>query len=442
MCSIYFEQNRSISAFPPPFGPSKFREQLHARLRTWTTTAVLLGVCSLFGARAQETIRMSLAGEEAAEARRKANSTIGYYNLKLGLAALRVSSTLGIEGNDNVNNSETNAEADVSFRPSFNLQLLWPITDQNSLNLNIGAGYSFYVQHPHLDQLFLTPGSEFSFDIYAGNFWINLHDRVSITDNAYQDPTVAGTGDYEQFQNAAGLSALWDLNTILIRGNYDHVNYIALGNSQSMRSGESEVLSVAAGYALKPQNMVGVELGGSLMRYDRTQTNSIYSDANQWNAGLYYEAPLSQYIKFKGSAGYTVYTPTSSNHTNDFSGYYAQLALTHRLNAFVDYSVSGGRSISFGFFGGTVDLYSARWQANWRIVRDFSIGTSFSYEHGTEVYTSSETFDRYGPGFSIAHIITTKLQASLNYQFYQRNSDLSDRSYTLNTVTLTLTYQF
>jgi hypothetical protein len=404
-------------------------------------TVLLLAASLLLGARAQETIRLSLAGEDAAEARRKANSTLGYYNLKLGLAALRVSSSLGIEGNDNVNNSATNVEADVSFRPSVNLQLIWPVTDQNSLNLNIGAGYSFYVQHSRLNQLFLTPGSELSFDIYAGNFWINLHDRVSITENSYQDPTVVGTGDYEQFQNAVGLSALWDLNKILIKGNYDHVNYIALGNSQGTRSGDSDVLSVAAGYALKPQNMVGVELGGSLMRYDTT-TNSIYSDANQWNVGLYYESPLSQYIKFKGSAGYTVYGPNTSTATNNYSGYYAQLALTHRLNQFVDYGLSGGRRISFGFFGGTVDLYSARWQANWKIVKDVSIGTSFTYEHGTEIYTGSETFNRYGPGASLSHVFTTKLQGTLSYQFYKRNSDLANRSYLLNIVTLMLTYQF
>jgi hypothetical protein len=108
----------------------------------------------------------------------------------------------------------------------------------------------------------------------------------------------------------------------------------------------------------------------------------------------------------------------------------------------VDYGLSGGRSISFGFFGGTVDLYSARWQANWKIVKDVSIGTSFTYEHGTEIYTGSETFNRYGPGALLSHVFTTKLQGTLSYQFYKRNSDLANRSYLLNIVTLMLTYQF
>jgi hypothetical protein len=443
ICSIHFEQKDTISTFPSFIRPPKFETQLHATPRIKTIAALLAGVSLIFGARAQETIRMSLTGAEAAEMRRKANSTIGYYNLKLGLAAVRVSSSLAIEGNDNVNNTATNAEADVSFRPSVNLQLLWPVTDQNSLSLNIGAGYSVYVQHSRLNQVFLTPGSELSFDIYAGSFWINLHDRVSITDNSYQDPTVAGTGDYEQFQNALGLSALWDLNKIVLKAGYDHVNYIALGGTtQNRPSGQSEVFSVAGGYVLQPGNTIGVEVGDSIVHYDKNQTSSLYPDANQWNAGLYYESRLSQYFKFKGSAGYTVYSPNSSGQTNDYSGYYGQLAITHRLNQFVDYGLTGGRSISFGFFGGTVDLYSARWQANWHVLRDIALSTSFSYENGTQFVSGSEKFERYGPGFAISRTFTTKLSGSLNYQFYQRYSDLPNRSYPLNIATLTVLYQF
>lgn len=388
---------------------------------------------------------MSTAGADAAEARRAANSTLGYYNLKLGPAALRFGSSLGVEFTDNVNNSTTNVEADVSFRPAITAQLLWPLTGQNSLNFTIGAGYSFYVQHSELNQFFLTPGSELSFDIYSGDFLINLHDRFSISDNAYQDPTVAGTGNYAQFQNALGLSATWDLNKAVVKAGYDHVNYISLGKNQSHPSGQSEVFSVSAGYALKPGQLLGVELGGSLVRYSQAATNASYSDGDQWNAGLFYESQVSQYLKFRGSAGYTVFAPQGSvpaaSFTN-YSGVYGQLGITHRINQYADYSLSGGRSITFGFYGGTIDLYSVRWQANWHVVHDIGIGTFFTYEHGTQIYAGAEIFDRYGPGLSLSRAITTKLTGSLAYQFYNRTSDIADRSYIANIVTLALAYQF
>ena len=121
---------------------------------------------------------------------------------------------------------------------------------------------------------------------------------------------------------------------------------------------------------------------------------------------------------------------------------YGELGITHRLNQYVEYSLSGGRNINIGFYGGTIDYYFARWQAMWKVVRDFGIGTSFIFEHGTELYSGGETFDRYGPGFSVSRVITTKLTGSLAYQFYNRTSNLPDRNYMLNLVTLTLSYQF
>ena len=59
-------------------------------------------------ARGQEAVRMSIASAEAAEARSKAASTIGYYNLKLGPTAWNFGAGLGVQYNSNVNNVESN----------------------------------------------------------------------------------------------------------------------------------------------------------------------------------------------------------------------------------------------------------------------------------------------------------------------------------------------
>ena len=114
--------------------------------------------------------------------------------------------------NSNVYLTEDHPEGDLIFRPQINTRMLWPVSDQNSINLALGGGYSAYVSNPNLDRAFITPGSELSFDLYVGDFWINLHDRFSITENTYQDPTVAGSGNYSQFQNALGAATTWDLN--------------------------------------------------------------------------------------------------------------------------------------------------------------------------------------------------------------------------------------
>src|SRR5438309_955973 len=66
---------------------------------------------------AQEAARMSLASAEAAQARRKAASTIGYYNLQVGPTAWRFGAGLGLEYNDNVTLRQGNAESDFIFSP-------------------------------------------------------------------------------------------------------------------------------------------------------------------------------------------------------------------------------------------------------------------------------------------------------------------------------------
>src|SRR5258706_5102655 len=143
---------------------------------------VILAAFVGINGRAQEAVRMSIASAEAAEARRKAESSIGYYNLKVGPTGWRFGTGLAMEYNDNVENLAKTPEGDFIFRPQINAQMIWPLSEKNSINLSLGVGYSFYVDHTRLDRLFATPGSELSFNLYVGDFWINLHDRFSITE--------------------------------------------------------------------------------------------------------------------------------------------------------------------------------------------------------------------------------------------------------------------
>src|SRR5438046_2259758 len=96
----------------------------------------------------QEAVRPSLAGEAAAEARRQSIDQIPY-NLLLGPVRFRFSITTGVEYNDNINLSETNEQSDIIIRPQFNIDAIWPVTQLNTLKLDLGIGYGFYLDHPN-----------------------------------------------------------------------------------------------------------------------------------------------------------------------------------------------------------------------------------------------------------------------------------------------------
>lgn len=205
---------------------------------------LVLGLCGAPLVHAQDAIRPSLAGEASAEARRQSIDQIPY-NLQLGPMKLRFSATLGFEYNDNVNLSEdasaflpgpfgpvlvtTEQQSDFIIRPQLNINTLWPITQLNTLRLDVGIGYAFYMDHwdDNTNGLLINPGSQLSFDIFVGDFRINIHDRFSLEQDPVAEVGLSNVADYGRFQNTAGISALWDLNAAVVTLGYDHYNYIS-----------------------------------------------------------------------------------------------------------------------------------------------------------------------------------------------------------------------
>ncbi len=402
----------------------------------------LLICLSALALQAQDALRLSLAGEEAAHARRQAITTLGYYNILLGPTAWRFNAGLGVGYNDNVRSSEYNPESDVIFRPEIGVGFFWPVTDKNALMLTTTAGYSAYLEHNELSRYYIRPGSELSFDIYTGDFTINLHDRFSIIDDAYQDPTVAGNDGYSRLQNAVGASVAWDLNQAILRAGYDHVNYVTLsGNTLSEPNGQQEVFYGSAGYNLRNIVLAGIELGGSLIDYTTPTT----SGGVQWNTGVFCDSQLTPYLRLRGSAGYTVYAPDKrllARTLGNYDAVYFDISALNRLNQYISQTLAVGRNVSISFYGSSVDAWFARWSANWLALQKTTLGLVLDFQHGEELQVIRERFDWLGGEISLTRPLTRKLTGRLAYTGYWRESDLPNRSYAVNTVGLRFTYAF
>jgi hypothetical protein len=397
--------------------------------------------------RGQEALRFSMAGDLAAEGQKQAESSIGFYNLLTGPVAWRFSAGLAMDYNDNINLQAQNVHGDFIFRPNINTQVHWPVTQLNDLNLSVAAGYSAYVQHSDLDQFFVNPGSGISFNIYTGDFVINLHDRISITENAYQNQSANGNTIYASLENTAGVNALWDLNKAVMTVGYDHADYMALNSNQGQPDTTSENFSLNGGVRLVSETLVGVEAGGGLVSYSGSGAagSAAKPDATQWNLGAFCTTTISEYLEARLDAGYTAFTPDMKSTSFDSqaaSGYYLQILLTHRLNRFLDYSLSGGRSVDLSYGGQPYERYTVRWQGNWSFLRNYTISTPLWWEHGTEVYFQTASYDQYGAGIGIGRQITEKLSGNISYQFVEETSAQPGMNYTDNIVSLSFSYQF
>lgn len=413
---------------------------------------MVISVCAVGPALGQEALRLSLANLERAEARRQAAAGFGHYNVRLGTATWAFSAGLRLGYTDNVRAYGRGEGGDAFFEPHAGARLRWPITDRNTLDANFSGGYRLHVEHSNLDRLFISPSSELNFGMTVGDVVLNFHERPSIIENAYADPTLSGREDVTRFQNSVGLEAAWDLNRVLLRLGYDHNNYVSLGSSTRYPDGQVEVFSASVGYAPKPARLYGLELGLGLIdfSYSGMGTNllNVIADGTQMNAGLFYADQLTDHIALRVHAGYTTLemsaSPLVAGGTDSGSVYFSA-TLTHQVNERIRHSLSAGRMVNLAFYGGHYEIDSIRWEVDWRILHKITLGTPFYYERWSQLGRTggaADRFDRYGAGLSLARHLSEKLGAALRYDFIWKDSRIAGASYTANTFTLSFSYQF
>jgi hypothetical protein len=424
--------------------------------------------------RAQDAIRPSLAGEASAEARRQSIENIPY-NLQLGPMKLRFSATLGVEYNDNVNLAEdasaffpsatgpilvtTEQQSDFIIRPQVNVNLLWPITQLNTFKLDLGIGYAFYMDHSNYNtnDVLLSPGSQLAFDIFVGDFRINIHDRFSLEQDPVAEISLSNVADYGRFQNTAGVSVLWDLNAAVVTVGYDHYNFISTTDVFDYLDRAAEM--VTASIAITPSATMSVGLEGAFV--DNYYDQNILNDSITYSAGIFLETQITGFVKLRLAGGYQNIDFDNTglvNDPNDVSDYYANVLLSHRVNSVLTHSLSAGHETQLGINSNFITLNYVRHTANWNVLYHTLLSTELFYEDaddsgGTGPLVllpgvpflnpfAAEHIHRYGGALSLGYQLTPHVTLGFRYQYTQKDSDLPLRDYSQNRVSVDGTYSF
>jgi hypothetical protein len=351
-------------------------------------------------AQAQDAIRPSLAGEAASEARAQDVSRIPY-NLMLGPVRFRIGATVGVEYNDNVNYAEVGAQDDWIFTPALNLDAIWPITQLNTLRLDLGLAYAVYVDHSNYDTrgILIAPNSQIAFDFFVGDFRFNVHDRMLEQQDPVQEGALSNTANYGRFENTAGISLLWDLNKVLITLGYDHYNFVATTSAFDYLNRNAEELSGSAAYLLTPTIKVGVEANGVFNYYDQ----HVLNDSTDFTVGGFAETEITNNVKVRVAGGYQnidfdqsfetllvalpvfpfVALQTFRDH-QQLTDWYANILLTHRLNSVITQSIAAGHESQLGVNSNYIKLNYIRHTVSWNIIRNTLLSTEFFYENAKE----------------------------------------------------------
>jgi len=392
---------------------------------------------------AQESIRPSLTGASASTLRQA--STQGDYNLKLGPVLVDLSSSVEIEGNDNINIAETGRKADLIIRPSIDAHTTWQITRVNALHLDIGLAYAKYLNNSSVDtkNILIAPNSQLAFDIFIGDFKINIHDQFAILQNPIDDISVSNVAKFDRFQNSAGFSVLWDLNDIKLVFGYDHFNWRAMSSQFSYLNRSEDQFYGSASADLDSTLRVGLDASVTPVSYTQDFQNS----GVMYSGGPFVEKQISNYLKLRLSGGYqgASFDSGGANLDNsDQNSFYADLSLNHRMNAYWTESLSVGHETRLSLETNYVAYTYVRYMASWQVNRKITLSMNGYFEDADESPSAlqSEHAKRFGVGLATSYRINRKLSLGLRYGYVKKDSDLDQRSYYQNSGAVSLTYDF
>jgi hypothetical protein len=408
-----------------------------------TSAFVIAGLVAVvaLNAAAQESLRPSIAGEQAAAQRRRALENQPY-NVKLGPVSFLMNVGMSVELNDNVNLAETGRQDDVILRPRLDVYGLWPVAPHNSVNLTLGVGYAKYFNQPQYDRLLIRPGSELSFDIFVRDFKISLHDRFSYTQDPISQGSISGEAEFGGFYNTAGTGVDWDLNEMMISFGYDHYNFISSVAQFDYLNRQSDSVLARATFLPLTSLHWGLEVGGALNDYDQ----HVLNDNLSCNVGAFLDWTVTSHLRVQPRAGFVRYSFNSGGlvgNTPDTQSYYFTLGVHHEINDAASQTFDAGRSLDLGINADLIDLWYVRYHAAWRIIRNVGTEPHLFFERGRESTRAfSETYHRFGGGIGFTYQLMEKLQTRLRYGLTIKDSDLPLRDYKQHVVILEAEYRF
>jgi len=407
----------------------------------WLAAAIVLTVRV---APAQEALRSSLAGEAAAEARHLKLESLPY-TFKIRDFRLRVTPSVGMDWNDNINASKTAPQQDFILKPMLQFGASYPVTQRNLLQITVGVGYNEYLRHSSLSTWFLQSGSELSFDIFIKDLLINLHDRFQFMQDSVTEAAVAGTARYGNINNTAGLLVTWDLQDVTLSLGYDHQNVMSPAAEFQYQDHASELFTGRVGLRFNPRITAGVEATASFTAYNQTVLN----DNKSYSVGIYADWQPGSYFRVQPRVGYTIFqfqSTSRSIQTSDLNSWYADLTVSHQFSEAVSYSLSAGHEVRLGIQSDAIEDSYFRPTIDWKIIKNLSLQTGLSYEHGDQGAGNvrgnlTETYDWFGGTLGLSHPLTDRLMLALNYRLTLRSSSIASREYAQNVVGLQLSYQ-
>jgi hypothetical protein len=421
--------------------------------------SMVLGAAVLLkggAASAQDALRSTLTLDRTLEQQRNPTVNLQPDQPHLGPVQLSLGLYTSGEFNDNINTSQSQAQADTLLRAGVRAGFVWPATEQSELRLNASVGYAHYLEHSQYDSLELAPDSALAWNISFEDAILTLYDQFSYSRQVIAESALSGLAVFPHFDNTIGGRLSWQPNQWMFETGYSHNNYFSDSTQFQYLDRASEFLFGRGAWSFAEKTRAGLEVSASLTKYRLP----IQSDNSSVSVGPYAEWQVTKNFRASLRGGPTFYffdSNGSSSKAADINSYYLGFELEHRLTDFVSHHLNVQRDVRLGLNQGSdyLEQLSINYGVSWLVTSRLALTATFTYEQGsqpleTPIYLPfgvfllryTEDFDRFGTGATISWRFTEKLSTSLGYGYWLRESNLPERGYTQNHWSVQLDYSF
>jgi hypothetical protein len=366
------------------------------------------------------------------------------YNLKWGQATGRFHGSIQTEFNDNINLSRDGL-SDVIFSPQVGVGFIWPISQNNNMQLDLGLGYRWYLKHSELNAVNITPDTRWHFQFKVKDVTLMVHDAFRTTIDPVERPELSGTSgntaNFRRFNNDAGIQGTWNYNTHLsFSAGYDYVIDRSLNSDFRELDRDDHTLNLGTYYESNSKLVLGITEAYTITEYLR----HVQNDGTSFTV-----SPLATYhatdlITLDASVGYTIANFERNGtiaDTSDYAGITWQVGARHTINSRMSHNLRLSRSVTPGLGSNFSEVTAFQYGFLWKVNSWIGLNSNFSYE---DLFASGglDKAQRFLTYIGFNFKMSRHWNGALSYGFAWKDSEDPSRNYTQNRVTIELSRLF
>jgi hypothetical protein len=371
-----------------------------------------------------------------------------HYSHHIGAIRLRYDASVSAIFTDNRNyNVDGEETSDFGLRPSVNLGLFYPINDRQKLQVDIGIGYQWWSNNSKNNRLYISPNSHLEYGFGIGDVEMRISNNTSTSSEASSRAEFAGGRDpldvsFHRLVNSTGLSGSWHgSRRLTLNGGYLFSMSRSLNDEFTTLDRNTHSFNASGLVTLTDPLKAGIS--GSYSTF--TYSEGVQNDGQSYSVGPTVQWQPLDSLRLAGHLHYSESIHEQSGTINDdsnFAGMTYGFSATHNINRAMVQTASITRSVDPGYGSNYTDDFSVRYGLSASFSSRLNSNFSFQYQQAGISGTSGEEADLYRFSVGLGYQVLRRANLGLNYSLNTRVSNLEDRGYVENRVTLTASYQF